>query len=144
MTIFESEFIENDIELELDLEHDAGVILGDQQQLKQVLINFIQNSIDFMPDGGKLLLKTSVLPNEKEGLLAFEITDSGSGISSDIIPNIFNPFFTTRDNGTGLGLAICHKIITDHGGSIEVRNNPGGGASFTIKLPLERSFMKSN
>jgi two-component system sensor histidine kinase HydH len=142
VSLFESEFIENNIALAQNLSPEVGGIIGDRQQLKQVFINLIQNSIDFMPKGGKLTINSSVIPDEEGGMVAVEIKDTGTGISSEVMPNMFNPFFTTKDSGTGLGLAISHKIISNHRGVIDVRNNPEGGASFTVKLPLERPHMQ--
>jgi signal transduction histidine kinase len=68
--------------------------------------------------------------------LAVKVSDSGGGIPLEILNNIFNPFFTTKASGTGLGLAIVHRIITNHGGKIEINNRPGIGAEFTVTLPL--------
>jgi len=68
--------------------------------------------------------------------LRLEVQDSGTGIPASATDRIFNPFFTTKDTGTGLGLAITHKIVQDHGGSIDFRSVRGGGTVFRIVLPL--------
>ncbi len=109
-------------------------VSGDAHQLKQVFLNLILNACDAMPEGGQLLLtleKTS--PEGKSVIITVE--DSGNGIPKDMLPQIFNPFFTTKHHGTGLGLAIANRIILNHFGSIEARNT-GQGAAFTIILPL--------
>lgn len=107
----------------------------DRDQLKQVFLNLMQNAMDAMGGRGTLGLKT-YLSSEEEGLwVVAEISDTGGGISADVLPNIFNPFFTTKERGTGLGLAITRRIVELHGGRIEVDNRPGQGSTFRVKLP---------
>ncbi|MBA3948165.1 MAG: hybrid sensor histidine kinase/response regulator, partial [Herpetosiphonaceae bacterium] len=99
-----------------------------------------------MPDGGTLRIETSVaqptdgvatIGGRHEAVVVCAITDSGVGIAPDVLPHIFEPFFTTKqDEGTGLGLAITHKIIMQHGGTINVASTLGQGTTFTITLPV--------
>ena len=84
-----------------------------------------------MGNGGILTLRTY----SDDRWVFVEVTDTGGGIEPDIIRNIFNPFFTTKEDGTGLGLSIAHAIVTNHNGIIEVVNDLGKGVSFIIKLP---------
>ena len=110
--------------------------LGDCQQLRHVFINLFSNAIEVMRPGGTLIIETfSSYLNEKRAV-SVRVSDTGSGIPSDVKHTIFAPFFTTKESGTGLGLAISHRIITNHGGRIEVENRQEGGAQFTVTLPL--------
>ena len=87
-----------------------------------------------MPEGGQLLMTLEKTPHDKKKIIA-TIEDTGGGIPQEMLPQIFNPFFTTKHHGTGLGLAIANRIILNHFGSIEAHNT-GKGAVFTITLPL--------
>jgi len=110
------------------------VVSGDAHQLKQVFINLILNACDAMPEGGELVLTLEKGPLDKKTVIA-TVEDSGGGIPKEMLPQIFNPFFTTKHHGTGLGLSIANRIILNHLGTIEVCNT-GQGAAFTISLPL--------
>jgi two-component system, LuxR family, sensor kinase FixL len=110
-------------------------ILGDPDQLKQVFLNLLQNAIDAMNGVGQI--RITLQPN---GLRAeIEISDSGPGISPEMVEKIFDPFFTTKPEGTGLGLAITKNIIQEHGGEISVRSDTTAGSCFLVRLPLERA-----
>ncbi len=113
---------------------DLPEINADGDQLQQVFLNLLLNARDAMPDGGKLLIKTSQTRKE----IQIEIIDSGIGINETDAKKIFDPFFTTKPagKGTGLGLAVCYGIITAHGGKIEVGTNDSGGTTFSILLPI--------
>ena len=106
----------------------------DMEQIEQVAINMIVNSIQAMQSGGNLEIATRY--EEKQEYIEILIKDTGEGINSKDIENIFEPFFTTKNKGTGLGLAICLRIIENHKGFIEVSSTPGVGTSFVIKLPV--------
>jgi signal transduction histidine kinase len=109
-------------------------VSGDAHQLKQVFLNLILNACDAMPEGGSLTLTLNKTSHGKKTLIA-TIEDTGPGIPKEMLPQIFNPFFTTKHHGTGLGLAIANRIILNHFGSIEAGNTKNG-AIFTITLPL--------
>ncbi|MEE9614782.1 MAG: ATP-binding protein [Thermodesulfobacteriota bacterium] len=106
-------------------------VMADCQQLRIAFDNLIANAIQSMEGGGTLSVETS----RRRGLAVAEVTDNGGGIDLEIMENIFNPFFTTKESGTGLGLAITHKIVTRHNGSIDVKNVEGEGVTFSVKLP---------
>lgn len=118
------------INIQLKL-NDELFIEGDSRQLKQVFWNLFVNAGHAMPNGGKLNIEAIHKPDFVE----IVVSDTGKGISSDILEKIFDPFFTTKDSGTGLGLAVVHRIIEGHHGKIEVRSKEAQGASFKITLP---------
>lgn len=114
----------------------AWPVSGDAHQLKQVFLNLILNACDVMPEGGRLSLTGAVSNSSKDKKnIIISIEDTGGGVQKEMLPQIFNPFFTTKNHGTGLGLAIANRIILNHFGTIEVHNT-GMGAAFTITLPL--------
>ncbi len=111
-------------------------VLGDGHQLKQAFLNLMLNACDAMPSGGRIGVVASRSALDKHSVRVI-IRDSGGGIPVEMLPKIFNPFFTTKRHGTGLGLAIVNRIVTNHGGRIEAGNH-GEGAEFTIILPMEK------
>jgi len=125
--------------------HDLPTIWADPEALYQAFVNLVTNALDAMPVGGQLILRagwTDVaerLAAARAGSgrrVAVEIEDSGVGIASDIVDRVFNPFFSTKGGGTGLGLALTHKVVADHGGSIDLRSAPGAGTTFRVVLAL--------
>jgi signal transduction histidine kinase len=123
-----------------ELSPDLWRVDADAEQLKQVLINLIQNAVQALGHSpGEILVRTS--KPERFGdfrhpdSVQIMVSDNGPGIPSDQQLNIFVPFFTTKQKGTGLGLAICQRIVKSHGGTITVQSRPGEGASFIIRLP---------
>jgi len=123
------------IEIVYSLTSDLPTIMGDETLLNQVLLNLVLNSIQAMPNGGKLEIKTS-LTNEGISLI---VNDTGIGISKEIIDKIFTPFFTTKDvnEGTGLGLSVVHGIVAIHKGTLRVESRLDQGTQFEIKLPIK-------
>ncbi len=107
---------------------------ADPVQLQQVVLNIVLNAIHAMPGGGTLTVRT--FHEEAPAFIRVEISDTGNGIKAELIDRIFQPFFTTKPKGTGLGLAISKQLVEQHGGSIGAANNPGGGSTFTIRLPV--------
>ncbi|MFB0508761.1 MAG: GAF domain-containing protein, partial [Thermodesulfobacteriota bacterium] len=137
LTEMEDEMKSQGIEVEKSLHGNLPEIPCDYQEIKQVFINLITNAREAMGGGGRLTVKTAPVSQEDRDCIAIEMRDTGGGIPSEVLHNIFNPFFTTKGWGTGLGLAICHRIVDGHGGVIEVNNDPGRGVTFTVKLPVE-------
>jgi two-component system, NtrC family, sensor histidine kinase AtoS len=132
------------IQVQRSYARDLPAIWADQEALYQALVNLVTNALDAMPSGGLLVLRAGW--SDADGVtsgragggrrVAIEIEDSGAGIAPAIVDRVFNPFFSTKDSGTGLGLALAHKILDDHGGSIDVRSTPGVGTTFRLVLPL--------
>ena len=109
-------------------------VKSDEEQMRQVFLNLVNNACEAMPDSGLLTITAGKLG---DGSLAIVFQDEGSGISDEARDSIFEPFFTTKEGGTGLGLAIAHKIVTAHGGRIEAKNRAQGGAEISIVFPPE-------
>jgi hypothetical protein len=133
LTLYEDELAQRKIHLEKDFFPGLPQIPFDGAQIKQAVINIIKNAMEAMENGGTLSIRTYVIPESREA--AFEIGDTGPGISAKAQHHIFNPYYTTKPRGTGLGLPITNRIIKAHKGKIELRNKSTGGAVFTIKLP---------
>jgi signal transduction histidine kinase len=129
-----TELEDHDISLSANLNDGHWPLLGDAYQLKQVFLNLILNACEVMPNGGHITVHAESLPLEKPAVSVC-ISDTGGGISPEMIPQIFKPFFTTKRHGTGLGLAIVNRILQNHNGHIEAAN-AAAGAAFTITLPL--------
>jgi two-component system, NtrC family, sensor histidine kinase HydH len=106
-------------------------LLGDEEQLNQVILNLTLNAAQAMPDGGDVWLSAG----QEDGGIAIEIRDQGAGIPQENMDKIFDPFFTTKDAGTGLGLSVVHQIVTRHGGEVTVSRNPGKGMTFRLFFP---------
>ncbi len=105
-------------------------------QVNQVVLNLITNAVQAIDKPrGRIRVETR---RAGDAAVAIEVADDGRGIAPDLLPRIFDPFFTTKEpgKGTGLGLSIAYKIVAQHGGRIEVRSQPGAGATFTVTLPL--------
>jgi signal transduction histidine kinase len=109
-------------------------IHADAQQLQQVLLNLSLNAVDAMPKGGTLTVGAAVDAGDQ---ITLSVADNGIGIDADVLPKIFQPFFTSKKRrGLGLGLPICARIVKAHGGRIEVSSQPGQGTLFRIILPV--------
>ncbi len=110
---------------------------ADQDLLYRAFVNIFANSIQSMPEGGTLTVRTTIT-NGRDGasFVEIQVQDTGTGIPKETMKKIFNPFFTTREKGTGLGLAIVQTIVDNHSGEIEVVSRDGQGATFIIRLPL--------
>jgi signal transduction histidine kinase len=124
----------NGIEVKQSLAKNMKEVIADSSQLNQVLVNLVVNSIQAMPNGGKLIIKTKSTNNH----ISLIVEDSGVGISEEILKQIFIPFFTTKDitEGTGLGLSVVHGIVSSHGGNIKVESLVDVGSKFEVILPV--------
>jgi len=117
---------------------DAG---GDEGLLRQALLNLARNAAEacaLTAGGGLVAVRGEIVGGEEAGFQRISIADNGPGIPASVLPKLFRPFFTTKAQGTGLGLAVVQKIIVQHGGQVEVRNQLEGGAEFIVTLPLPR------
>ncbi|HEX7519180.1 MAG TPA: ATP-binding protein, partial [Candidatus Deferrimicrobium sp.] len=136
LSMFREELEEARISTVIDLSPDLPVISVDPDQLRQVLWNLVSNAIQAMGGSGILTVATRPAAPEEGIGVVFQVSDTGGGISRDVVHNIFNPFFTTKAKGTGLGLPIVHAIVEKHGGTIHLDNREGVGVTFSVFLPL--------
>jgi two-component system NtrC family sensor kinase len=125
------------IELQLKLAHDLPRVPCDPAEIEQVLLALIMNAIDAMPRGGNLWIETRRGNDETQ--IEIKVRDDGAGIAPNVLPQIFEPFMTTKENGrgVGLGLAISRGIVERHNGRIEVTSELGRGTTFTVTLPSQ-------
>ena len=150
--LFSRELKKLEIELKLQLAPEIPPVECDGNQIKQVLINLINNSIHAITDSGAELKEHRInirsAPfcsiDKHDERVQIEIEDSGSGIQEQVIHDIFNPFFTTKHDGTGLGLPICHRIILNHQGKIRINNQVGRGVKVAICLPFKHKTVSNN
>jgi signal transduction histidine kinase len=127
------------VQVSLELLPDPVMVVYDATQIEQVLVNLIRNSIQAMPEGGRIQIESKWIENA----IAIQVKDTGIGIPEQNLSRIFDPFFTTKSEGegTGLGLSVSYGIISRHHGQIEVASKVGKGTVFTIRLPREQSKM---
>lgn len=109
------------------------VVEADHEQVQQVLLNLILNALDAMPEGGSLEVR---LKSPKNGFAVVCVRDTGPGISSELMPRLFEPFVSSKETGLGLGLVVSQRIAEAHGGSLQAANRPEGGACFELRLPV--------
>jgi signal transduction histidine kinase len=134
--IFRSEAIFRNVGIETELDGSLPPVLGDKDQLRQVVLNIVMNGAEAIsgnpPGQRKLILRTQ----RKDYRQWVSVRDSGPGIDKENLERVFESFFTTKRTGFGMGLAVCSSIIKNHGGRIWAENNPDGGATFFIELPV--------
>lgn len=131
----QADIVAKSIQVVLENEPPAGLVLFDARRLGRVFHNLVQNATDFLGENGNIFIRFK--PGSDEILI--EIEDTGPGISPEVADKLFQPFATHgKAHGTGLGLSICKKIIEDHGGKISVRSEAGHGAIFCLSLPLAK------
>jgi two-component system NtrC family sensor kinase len=121
------------VRVRLNLAEHLWPVLGDANQLQQVVVNLLGNAIDSMPGDGDVDVWTA----SQDADVVIRVADRGSGIAQENMANLFDPFFTTKEEGkgAGLGLAVSYAIVQEHGGRITAINRPAGGAEFVVTLP---------
>ncbi|HXZ34270.1 MAG TPA: ATP-binding protein [Terriglobales bacterium] len=122
------------IEIVLQKNPDLPGVEHDSDQIHQVLLNLLLNSIQAIDGPGRIIVELE----RHEDQVAISVSDTGRGISATDLPNIFRPFYTTKGNGTGLGLSLARRIVEEHQGRIEVASSVGKGTKFTVLLPIEK------
>jgi signal transduction histidine kinase len=128
------------VTLAVTLSHDLPQVLVDPGHLQQILINLLTNAIEATPAGGRVEVSGTRRPDNGRQGVVIEVRDTGSGIAEDVLPRIFDPFFSTKPTrqGAGLGLAICRDLVRSNGSEIQVASRPGEGTTFTVWLPEAR------
>jgi len=133
LRLIEAQAAENNIKVGVVEQENVPKLMGDTEYLRSVFNNLFINALQAIgSDGGKLNVKIS----PDNGFVRFEVADTGSGISAENLPKIFEPYFSTKETGTGLGLAIVQKIVEIHHGTIDVESKEGEGSKFTVRLPV--------
>jgi signal transduction histidine kinase len=132
--LVEKSYLPAKVRFERDLDPELGDVLGNPNEIAQVLLNLVTNARDAMPTGGVVKVRTR---NLSDGQVELVVNDTGQGIPPEVLGRIFDPFFTTKPEGkgTGLGLAVSYGIIREHRGRVEVRSKLGEGTEIQVVLP---------
>ncbi len=136
MLLLQPQIKQSEVTLDLDIPETDLIVKGGRIRLEQVVINLLSNALDAVSGSGDPVVKLAMRRDGKQALVI--VSDNGPGIDEEAMPLIFDPFFTTKDVGAGLGLglSIAYKIVHDFSGSLKAANREGGGAEFTMRLPL--------
>nr|WP_263326852.1 MHYT domain-containing protein [Neobacillus sp. Marseille-Q6967] len=138
ITLLNTQAIMKNIEIIPEFIGDHFLLKCEENQIKQVIANIIKNSIEAIPHGGKIHIKTE----KKDSFLTISVKDNGVGIPLENLHLLGKPFFTTKTEGTGLGLMVSKKIIQNHNGKFEINSIPDAGTTVTISLPIELDHLK--
>jgi two-component system NtrC family sensor kinase len=144
LRLLEHKLRQGDIHEEMNLEDGGETLWADHHQIQQVFMNLFTNALDVLQAGNSLRVRSRRVRIDGADWWEARVSDTGPGIPEDILPRIFDPFFTTKpeDKGTGLGLSVSLGIVESHGGRIWAENNPDGGATFIVLLPLAKRRRK--
>ena len=134
---FQLEFQQKAITLKIANPYKITMIMGNKNQIKQVFINLIKNSIEAIGRNGVIQIELCKSKDEKS--ISITIKDNGCGIPSHVLERIFEPFYTTKTKGTGLGMMIINKVIQDHQGTIHVTSKENIGTKILLCLPMEQN-----
>jgi signal transduction histidine kinase len=138
MTLMQTQSKIPQVQIERRLAEGLPRILGNENQIQQILLNLSKNAIDAMPGGGRMTITTELLQDAPYSWVCLKVADTGTGIPAEISTKIFDPFFTTKPvgQGTGLGLSLISEIVSKHSGTIEVESRPGCTV-FSVKFPAK-------
>ncbi len=137
LTMLELQLGDAEVQLTREQADDLPLVFVDPDLIQQVFLNLCLNAVQAMPEGGALRVTTGVRRyRTRRSMVDVSFTDSGVGIPKELMDKIFDPFFTTRSKGTGLGLSISVQIVREAGGVVTAKNNPGGGATLRVSLPV--------
>ena len=131
LDFFEAQTSQLNIDVIRYLDPDLPNIRIDKQSIHAALMNLVKNAIEAMPEGGQLLVRTRITKNG----VALDLIDNGCGMDDDALLNMFNAFYSNKDQGSGLGLPTAKRIIEAHGGWISVQSDIGRGTQFTLEFP---------
>lgn len=116
----------------LEVQTEPVLVRADGEMLRQALLNLVLNGMQAMPEGGSLGIRV----RREQNWAVIQIADDGEGIAPELMPRIFELYFTTKAKGSGIGLAMTYRIVQMHGGAVEVVSEAGQGAVFTMRLPV--------
>jgi PAS domain S-box-containing protein len=134
LSLASAELATQDVQLETEVPAKPVMVRVDADMLRQAMLNIVLNANQAMPNGG--MLRLSLKEEGRQAVLA--IADTGEGIASEVLPRIFDLYFTTKKEGSGIGLSMCYRIVQLHSGVIEVSSEPGQGTTFTLRFPLSK------
>ena len=140
VALAKGDFLEHNVEINLDLADDPPFTLADPVQIQQVILNLVRNGIDAIREAKPALRWVTISTRMAEnGGVEVSVSDTGTGIPASVMPHLFEPFFSTKESGMGIGLLVCNKIIEEHGGEIIVNSKEGVGTtiSFTLASALD-------
>ncbi|GKV55779.1 hypothetical protein NCCP2222_17260 [Sporosarcina sp. NCCP-2222] len=132
VNLFENHLEMRKIECSIHLAEYPAHIFGNEESIKQVFINILRNAVEALSDRGVLQIKNQIIADQ----LSIEIFDNGSGMNNEALEQLFEPFYSTKEDSSGLGMVITKKIIYDHKGSIEVTSDPGTGTLVSLTFPI--------
>jgi PAS domain S-box-containing protein len=136
MALMRFEADERKIRFEQNVGRSLAPVRGDETAISQVLINVIVNAFHAMPDGGHCCVAAEERTSDGARWVAISVSDTGVGMAADQLSRALEPFYTTKPSGTGLGLPIAHRIMQDHGGSIQISSAPGTGTTVVMTFPV--------
>ncbi|MGQ9811027.1 MAG: sensor histidine kinase, partial [bacterium] len=132
--LVKGELVVHRIDTSVKLRHGSSMVWGEFVELRQMVLNLIQNSIEAMPQGGKLVITTETSENQ----IRLILSDTGVGMDDGIKEKIFSAFFSTKSENSGLGLFLVKRVVMDHGGWVSFDSEKGKGTTFTITLPVAK------
>lgn len=132
LDFFEPSLTESRIKLVRRLAPKLPAVLVDRELMKQAILNLLTNAQQAMVEGGELTVRTTSSGDR----VRIDVCDTGPGIGAEVMPRIWEVYFSTKERGTGLGLPTVRRIVAEHGGDVTVESRPGGGASFSVFLPV--------
>ncbi len=137
MELTAAEMAENGVRVTMDAPHEPLLVRVDAEQVRQALLNLLLNGMQAMPEGGAM----QVTLRREQQFAVVEVKDQGDGIPVELLPRIFELYFTTKPKGSGIGLAMTYRILQMHGGALEVRSNTDSkaadhGTVFTLRMPM--------
>ncbi len=132
LSLMKTRFDRSDVKVLKEMAEDLPSIAGDQEKMRQVLINLFLNSVQAMPDGGRLSIVAGKKSKNNHKEVFLKVEDTGHGIKEENQEKVFDPFYTTKEHGLGLGLSIVYSIVKEHRGTIDLQSEVGKGTSFTL------------
>jgi two-component system sensor histidine kinase HydH len=128
------EMREKDLSLRFYPGADVGQVPLDWDHLQAAVVNLLRNAKEATPAGGDVMVSTSRDANQ----VVVRVTDTGAGMTPDVLPRVFEPYFSTKKAGTGLGLPTVRRVVEEHGGTVTLQSEPGKGTQFVLRLPAPR------